>query len=158
MSCLYLHLREYRNNSWQIIYVLVSCQAVNFREAPVRFSYSLGGGTVRAVPVFGFSSGSSGGGGFSISVQFKRMARFRFRFQFLENGSDGSGSSFSSWKNASDSSGFRFQFGSRAILQKWGGPKLKGRHLKGRIFLQASNSHPPKREIFKKQRSGGVPA
>ena len=45
---------------------------------------------------------------------FNRKARFRFRF--LNNGSDGSGSDFGSWKNGSDSSSFQFRFGSWATL------------------------------------------
>ena len=66
-----------------------------------------GGGTVRAVPVFG-SCGSSTKRVFEVSVQFNRKGRFRF----LKNGSGGSGSTFGFWKNGSDGSGFRFRFGS----------------------------------------------
>ena len=54
----------------------------------------------------------------SVSVLFTRKGRFRFRF--LKNGSDGSGSSSGFWKNGSDCSGFRFQFGSWAILTEGG--------------------------------------
>ena len=53
-----------------------------------------GGGTVRAVPVFG--SGGSSTNFFCVSIQFNRKGRFRFRF--LENGSGGSGSAFGSWE------------------------------------------------------------
>ena len=42
--------------------------------------------------------------------------RGRFRFRFLENGSGGSGSTFGSWENGSDCSGFRFRFGPWATL------------------------------------------
>ena len=58
-----------------------------------------GGGTVRAVPVFG-------SGGSSTKQQFNRKGRFRFRFRFLENGSGGSGSAFGFGENGSDGSGF----------------------------------------------------
>ena len=56
----------------------------NSREASVRFGSRFGGGTVRAVPVFG-SGGSS--------------AKWVFlSFQHSLTGKDGSGSGFGSWK------------------------------------------------------------
>ena len=69
---------------------------------------------------FGSGRGSSGSGFsvlavplqkglFSASVQFNREGRFRFQFRFLENGSGGSGSTFSFRKNGSDGSGFQFR-------------------------------------------------
>ena len=67
-----------------------------------------GGGTVRAIPVFG-SGGSSAKKGFSV---FQYSLTGRFRFRFLENGSSGSGSAFGFGKNGSDGSGSRFRFGS----------------------------------------------
>ena len=74
-----------------------------FREASGRLRF--GGGTVRAVPVFG-SGGSSAKKVFlCVSVQFNRKGRFRFRFRFLENGSGGSGSAVVFGKNGSDGSG-----------------------------------------------------
>ena len=71
------------------------------REAPVRLRF--GGGTVRAVPVFGSGSVSLQKKLFCVSVQFNRKGRFRFRF--LENGSGHSGSAFGFGENGSDGSG-----------------------------------------------------
>ena len=64
--------------------------------------------TVRAAPVFG-SDGSLGKVIFNIFEHcFDRREWFRFRFRFLKSGSNGSGSSFGSWENGTDGSGFRF--------------------------------------------------
>ena len=81
----------------------------NFRVArfgSVRFRFVHE--TVQAVPIFG-SDGSSLEKGVSVSTLL-------FYQKGMDNGSDGSGSSFSFWKNGSDGSGFRFRFGSWAIL------------------------------------------
>ena len=72
-----------------------------------------GGGTVRAILVFGPAVPVQRGF-FYLSVLFNGKGQFRFRFRFLENGSGGSGSAFGSGKNGSDS--FRFRFGSGATL------------------------------------------
>ena len=85
-------------------------------------SVRFGSVTVRA---WNGSSGSGfrfrrlpcGKGFLHVSAQFRGMVRFRFRLRFLKNGSDGSGSDFGSWQKGSDGSGFRFRFGSCAILQ-----------------------------------------
>ena len=78
-----------------------------------------GGGTVRAVPVFG-SGGSSAKRAFRVSVEFNRKGRFRFRFRFLENGSGGSGSAFGfrekRFRAVPAVPVFRFRFGSWATL------------------------------------------
>ena len=49
-------------------------------------------------------------------AQFNRRERFWFRCRFLQSGSEGSGSSVSSWTRRSDDSGFRRRFGSWATL------------------------------------------
>ena len=77
--------------------------SVKFRVAPVRFGY---GSVVERFERFRFSvSAVPLGKGFPV-----------FRFRFLDNGSGGSDSDFGSWKNGSDGSGFRFRFGSWAVL------------------------------------------
>ena len=76
-------------------------------------------GMVRAVPVFG-SDRSSLERALSGSILFNVKGRLRFWFRFLYFfcGSDGSGSSFGSWKNGSDGSAS----GSTAILLFGGMP------------------------------------
>ena len=63
-------------------------------------------GMVGEVPIFG-SDGPLGERVLSVY-----LSTF-WQFRFLKNGSGGS--AFGSWKNGSDSCGFRFQFGSWAI-------------------------------------------
>ena len=91
-----------------------ACQDVDckMQGGPSLVRLQFGGGTVRAVPVFG-SSGSSGEGRvFQCFSTVSGDGMFLFRFR-----SDSSGSSSGSWKNGSDGSDFRFRFWSWTILK-----------------------------------------
>ena len=104
-----LHFSLMASHFWRWS-LLESLSLLKPRFGSVRLRF--GGGTVRAVAVFG-SGGSSAKRAFlCVSVEFNRKGRFRFRFRFLENGSGGSGSAFGFGKNGSNSSGSRFRFGS----------------------------------------------
>ena len=70
-----------------------------------------GGGTARAVPVFGSGCSFFGQGFFCLSAQFNRKGRFQLRFQFLENCSGDSGSARFLQKRYG-----RFRFGSLTTL------------------------------------------
>ena len=121
------------------------------RVASVRFGY---GSRMERFKQFRFSvSAVPLGKGFSAHVsKVQGMAQFQFRFRFLKNGSNGSSSAFGSWKNGSDGSGFRFQFGSMChpVLSFTVTDTLKSMEKKGKTLLKKGN--PPQEEKTRKSR------